>query len=230
MIYRQSFFSPRNTIKVDAVKKADLISISEASQILGVNEATLRQWTDEGKLSAFVTPGGHRRYSKSDLKRLSRPGQRVLGIRDLVNELEDTTTRHREVARSFLDSPSQAVKPCKEHQQQLAELGRHLLNLTSRYISEPARREETLSAARDTGSGFGRLLAEMGMPLTASVEAFLIHRELIMQAAANLAGKREAMGGRIAEAIPLANHLIDETLIAMIDAHQKYTAGETSPS
>jgi len=211
------------------MKKVDLISISEASQILGVNEATLRQWTDEGKLSAFVTPGGHRRYSKSDLKKLSRPGQRVLGIRDLVNELEDTTPRHREIARSFLDSFPQAVKPCEEHQRQLAELGRNLLNLTARYISEPARREESLAAARDTGRGFGRLLAEMGMPLTSSAEAFLVHRELIMQAAANLAGKREALGGRIAEAIPLANRLIDETLIAMIDAHQKYTSSGAGP-
>ena len=212
------------------MKKADLISISEASQILGVNEATLRQWTDEGKLSAFVTPGGHRRYSKSDLKRLTRTGQKVLGIRDLVSELEDTTPRHREIARSFIGNSPQAMKPCEAHQRRLAELGRNLLSLTSKYVSEAARREESLSSARDTGRDFGRLLAEMGMPLTASVEAFLVHRELIMQAAANLAGKREALGGRIAEAIPLANHLIDETLIAMIDAHQKYTSDGARPS
>jgi excisionase family DNA binding protein len=212
------------------LKQPDLISISEASQILGVNEATLRQWTDEGKLSAFVTPGGHRRYSKSDLIKLTRPGQKVLGIKDLVSELEDTTPLHREIARAFLNSSPQAVKPCKEDQLQLAELGRQLLNLTARYISEPSKREDALDAARDTGRGFGRLLAEIGVPLTASAEAFLTHRELIMQAAANLAGKREALGGRIAEAIPLANHLIDETLIAMIDAHQKYTNSGAQPS
>jgi excisionase family DNA binding protein len=207
------------------MKNADLISISEASQILGVNEATLRQWTDEGKLSAFVTPGGHRRYSKSDLKKLTHSGQKALGIRDLVSELEDTTRRHREIARGFFDRSPQNIKPCREHQMKLAELGRRFLNLTARYISEPARREEFLSAARDTGRGFGRLLAEMGMPLTEATEAFLMHRELIMQAAAGLAGKREARGGRIAEAIPLANHLIDMTLIAMIDEHQKYAGG-----
>jgi len=203
------------------VKRTDVISIREASQILGVNEATLRQWTDEGKLSAFVTPGGHRRYFKSDLKKLTRSGQKVLGIKDLVSELEDTTPRHREIARGFFDRSPQAVKPCKEHQLRLAELGRRLLHLTARYISEPARREESLSAARDTGRCFGILLAEMGMPLTEATEAFLMHRELIMQSAAGLAGKREARGGRIAEAIPLANHLIDMTLISMIDEHQK---------
>jgi excisionase family DNA binding protein len=211
------------------LKQPDLISISEASQILGVNEATLRQWTDEGKLSAFITPGGHRRYSKSDLKKLARTGQKVLGIRDLVSELADTTPRHREIARSFLDT-LQAVKPCEEHQRQLAELGRRLLNLTARYISEPSMRDESMAEARKTGNGFGYLLAEMGMPLTASVEAFLMHRDPIMQAAANIMGKREALGGRLAEAIPLANHLIDETLIAMIDAHQKYTLSGARPS
>jgi len=224
-IYGRAVDRPSD-LRAGKVKETDLISISEASQILGVNEATLRQWTDEGKLSAFVTPGGHRRYSKSDLKKLTRSGQKVLGIKDLVSELEDTTPRHREIARGFFDRSPQAVKPCEEHQRQLAELGRHLLNLTARYVSEPARREESLSAARDTGRGFGRLLAEMGMPLTEATEAFLMHRELIMQAAANLAGKREARGGRIAEAIPLANRLIDVTLVAMIDAHQKYTGGQ----
>jgi len=67
-----------------------LISISEASHVLGVSEAALRQWTDEGKIKAFITPGGHRRYSRADLKRFMSSQQRTLGIKDLVIELEDT--------------------------------------------------------------------------------------------------------------------------------------------
>ncbi len=47
-----------------------LLNISEASRILGVSEAALRQWTGEGKIKAFVTPSGHRRYSQADLKKL----------------------------------------------------------------------------------------------------------------------------------------------------------------
>jgi hypothetical protein len=57
-----------------------------------------------------------------------------------------------------------------------------------------------------------------------------MHREPIMQAAVNLMGKRESLGGRIAEAIPLSNRLMDETLVAMIDAHQKYTGDGALPS
>ncbi len=48
------------------MSQRSLLSISEASRMLGIREATLRQWTDAGKIRAFVTPGGHRRYSKNE--------------------------------------------------------------------------------------------------------------------------------------------------------------------
>jgi len=206
------------------LKQADLISIREASQMLGVNEATLRQWTDEGKLDAFVTPGGHRRYSRADLKKFTSSCHKTIGIKDLANEIEDTTARHREIARSFLDNSAQISMPKREHQDKLASLGRRLLTLTARYVSEPARRGKTLTEAEDVGSSFGLLLAELGLPLTSAVSAFLMHRDPILKAASQLMSKREAQGSRIMDAIPLTNRFIDETLIAMIASHQAYSA------
>ena len=75
--------------------EAELVSISEASRILGVSEPALRQWTDEGKIRAFVTPGGHRRYSVTELKRFMSSPQKLLSIKDLVVKLEDTAGMHR---------------------------------------------------------------------------------------------------------------------------------------
>ncbi len=47
-----------------------LLSISQAAQYLGVSEATLRRWHNDGSFKAsFLTPGGHRYYSLSDLER-----------------------------------------------------------------------------------------------------------------------------------------------------------------
>jgi excisionase family DNA binding protein len=42
-----------------------LITISQASKVLGVSTKTLRRWEDEGKLSSIRTAGGHRRYEAS---------------------------------------------------------------------------------------------------------------------------------------------------------------------
>ena len=49
------------------------VSIRRAAEILGVNQATVRQWSDAGKVQAFTTPGGHRRFIEDDLLRLTTP-------------------------------------------------------------------------------------------------------------------------------------------------------------
>jgi excisionase family DNA binding protein len=54
--------------RVDAPDAADWVGIRRASEILGVHPSTLREWTRAGRLDAFVTPGGHRRYRASDLQ------------------------------------------------------------------------------------------------------------------------------------------------------------------
>ena len=202
----------------------EIVSISEASHILGVNEATLRQWTDEGKLKAFITPGGHRRYSRADLKKFTTSSRKTLGIKDLAVEIEDTSILHREIARKFLDDNPNFLQPGLGFHKHLAELGRGLLDLVVKYVGEPSKRQETLVAAREIGAGFGGTLAEMGLPLTDSVAAFLSHRDPFMKAAVHIISKRELVRGSIMEAIPMANRFIDEALISMIAAHQQYTS------
>ena len=48
-------------------KYINMISIKEASDILGVTQKTLRVWEKEGKITSIRTEGGHRRYNISDL-------------------------------------------------------------------------------------------------------------------------------------------------------------------
>jgi excisionase family DNA binding protein len=51
----------------------NLVSIKEAAKYLGVSEATLRRWHNDGTFKAtFVSPGGHRYYSMSDLGRKTK--------------------------------------------------------------------------------------------------------------------------------------------------------------
>lgn len=47
----------------------DLLSISEASRLLGVCENTLRDWDVEGKFKASRTAGGHRRYDLEAIRK-----------------------------------------------------------------------------------------------------------------------------------------------------------------
>ncbi len=205
-----------------------LISISEASSLLGVSETALRQWTDEGKIEAFVTPGGHRRYSREDLRRLIGLHQKAIGIKDLVNELEETAGLHREIARSF----SQAAwfeRLNREGQMGLGMLGRRILDLVIVYLSEPGKREETEQAIQTVGGDFGTTLARLGFPLTDSVEAFILHRTPVLNTATDLMKKRGIYAGRIVGTIPQVGQVMDKALVALVEAHQRYIAGVNKP-
>src|SRR5512141_1472880 len=78
---------------------SDWVSLGPASRLLGVDPDTLRRWADAGRVRAFATPGGHRRFSRTDLERMAaarRPGRRLLAT------LGATTDRvSRAYARSY---------------------------------------------------------------------------------------------------------------------------------
>ena len=45
----------------------DWLTLGQAAKYLGMAQSTIRKWSDNGRLPAFYTPGGHRRYRRSDL-------------------------------------------------------------------------------------------------------------------------------------------------------------------
>ena len=128
---------------------------------------------------------------------------------------------HREIDRTSLTTKDWYNKLDGETKLRLAHLGRNMLDVISRYINEPAKREQILEIARGVGRGFGETLASLGLPLTDSVEVFILHRDPIMKTIVHLMKKREAHSGKIAEAIPLIPHVMDEALLSLVATHQQ---------
>jgi excisionase family DNA binding protein len=57
----------------------DWLTLGQAAKYLGVAQSTIRKWSDQGRVPAFYTPGGHRRYRRADLDKFlesSGPGGR----------------------------------------------------------------------------------------------------------------------------------------------------------
>jgi len=53
----------------------DRLSIGEASRYLNVAIETLRRWDKKGKIESYRSPGGHRYFSRKDLKKLFKKGR-----------------------------------------------------------------------------------------------------------------------------------------------------------
>jgi excisionase family DNA binding protein len=47
---------------------SEWLTLGQAARFLGVAQSTIRKWSDNGRVPAFYTPGGHRRYRRSDLE------------------------------------------------------------------------------------------------------------------------------------------------------------------
>lgn len=45
-----------------------LLNVGQAAEFLGVSAASLRIWSNQGRLPVFRTPGGQRRYRVADLE------------------------------------------------------------------------------------------------------------------------------------------------------------------
>ena len=204
--------------------QSSLLTISQASRILGVSEVTLRQWTDEERIEAFITPGGHRRYSEAELRRFMGSKNRIHGIKDLVARMELTPEQEHEIAKTQFPSMLWYNELDADSLSRLRELGKKIYGFVITYISKPAKREETLELAREAGKEFGQYLLSIGLPLTDAMEAFMMHRSPLITAATDLMKKRKALNERAAEAIPLVTQLTDEVLLALVAAYQNHDA------
>jgi excisionase family DNA binding protein len=50
----------------------DYLRVAEAASLLHVSPKTVSRWAKEGKLPHIVTLGGHRRFPRADIERISR--------------------------------------------------------------------------------------------------------------------------------------------------------------
>ena len=60
-------------------EESEWLTLGQAARFLGVAQSTIRKWSDQGRVPAFYTPGGHRRYRRADLETFldrSGPGGR----------------------------------------------------------------------------------------------------------------------------------------------------------
>jgi len=98
----------------------DWLTLGQAAKFLGVAQSTIRKWSDLGRVPAFYTPGGHRRYRRSDLEAFidnSGPGQQSTGPVVLV---VDDDPRVREFVRENLERAGYSVREAERADEALA--------------------------------------------------------------------------------------------------------------
>lgn len=201
------------------------LTIHEACAFLGVDQSTLRRWSDSGKVPVFRTPGGHRRYAEADLRALVGDGARlqerprvsrqVITDRSLSGYEDDYLRAARE--RRWFRAYGGATQ--EEHRR----LGRRLVDLAVRYASTPATaadRGSLLDEARQIGEHYGRNGAAHGLSASETVEAFIYFRYPVVQAVGGLIDEQGLAAKRAVRLYAEINQFLDQVLVATMQAHE----------
>src|SRR5919202_2186280 len=99
------------------------LTLGQAAKYLGVAQSTIRKWSDLGRVPAFYTPGGHRRYRRSDLDSfLDRSGPGGKGRTGPVVLVVDDDEGVRNLVRANLELEGYAVREAASANEGLAAL------------------------------------------------------------------------------------------------------------
>ena len=207
----------------------DWVGLSEASRLLGVSPATLRRWSDAGRLRVFTTPGGHRRFSRDALERLlpaDRSRRPSIGGAGLTPARIARTYRQ---ANRDVSTQLPWVLALTDGQRLLfRERGQVLAAGLLQYLdaSQPATARHHLKEASVSASGYGRAAAELGLSLTQTVEGFLRFRAPCFHELVVAARRRGFDTAETTDLIELAERGMDQLLVATMTGHSVRSVGE----
>jgi excisionase family DNA binding protein len=193
----------------------------EASELVGVSQATLRRWSEAGDVEAFTTPGGHRRFTRASLARLlPHPGRPRRTLQQL-GETPERVMRHyrRELAgthaHEWLPQLDDAGKAA------FREPGRDILAGVLAYLDAATAEagETELGAARAAAATYGELAAANRLGIAQTVTAFLHFRAPFLDELAVISRRRRLDADEALALLTAATTAFDRLLPALLDSY-----------
>ena len=204
----------------------DWIGLSEASSVLGVSAATLRRWSDAGRVRVFTTPGGHRRFSRSALERL------LLGDRARRPAISGPGLSPSRIARTYRRARRGAapelpwVLALTDEQRLLfRERGQLLAASLLQHLdaTHPEGVRHHLKAAAVSAAEYGDVAASLGLSLSQTVEGFLRFRAPFHQELAASARRNGFDTTETTDLLVAAERAMDQLLVATMTGHSLAT-------
>jgi excisionase family DNA binding protein len=194
------------------------LSLGPAARRLGVDPDTLRRWADNGRIEAFTTPGGHRRFERRAIDRLiaERHAPRLalssLGATtaSLSAAYRRGTTPERTGGASLdLDGRTR---------ESLREDGRRLVDALLRSLdtTDPVERGRIEAEAQTIAVDHAVRLRAAGAGLTEAVARFVVARASLLDALGAVARRRRLDAERTATVHRDASALLDRLLVAFV--------------
>lgn len=209
------------------------IGLNEASAMLGLSASTLRRWADTGVVRTYVTPGGHRRFSRAALQALLPRRDAILTSMQDLGETPARMVRiyRREVGQGVGDLPW-VGQLADEERARFRGHGRRVVDalLAALDTADPVERSALLAVAADASSEYGRAAGSTGTPVSVTIEMFLRFRRPFLTELSSLARRRDLDAAGTTELIEQATDALDDLLLATVRAQEAAVSSSEVPN
>jgi excisionase family DNA binding protein len=195
------------------------VSLTEACELLGVSASTVRRWADTGVVRTFVTPGGHRRFSRSALEALlpDRPS-----VRPSLADLGETPSRVARVyRRPGADDAMRipwVVELDESRRERFRAYGRGIVSALVGALDaeDAADRTARLRAAEDACTEYGRIAGREGLGAPMTADLFLRFRRPFLAELGAFAIRRDLDAAQTSSLLAEANAALDALQLATL--------------
>lgn len=201
---------------------SEWLSLGPASRALGVDPDTLRRWADAGRIRSFSTPGGHRRFSRTDVHRLQ--GVRQSAKRPLATLGATPERLARAYARSYRATPalpSGAPLDGAERDAFRAD-GRGLIEALVAYLDASTAGDKGAAESRALAfiDSTARRLAESCADISEAIGAFTAARRPFLDELESIGRRRSLEAPAVMRLYAEAAALFDRLLVHFVGAFQ----------
>jgi len=201
------------------------LSLGPASRLLGVDPDTLRRWADEGRIEAFTTAGGHRRFHRATVERILEARRHDATIR--LASLGATTDRLSRAYRRGYSNGSEAgdvraAIPTAERDA-FREGGRRLVGALLEHLDatdDPERARAEAEAIAATDELTDRLAGARIAPDEA-VSLFVAARRPFLTELGSIARRRALDPDRLIAIYDSSSALLDRLLIRLVSRYPR---------
>jgi excisionase family DNA binding protein len=196
--------------------------------VLGISPATLRRWSDAGRLRVYTTPGGHRRFSRSALERLlpaDRSRRPSIGGAGLSASRIART--YRRASRDAAPELPWVLTLSDKQRLLFRERGHVLAASLLQYLDAPQPEAAAyhLNEASGSAAEYGTIAANLGLSLSQTVEGFLRFRAPFHHELAVAARRRGFDTAETTELLETAERAMDRLLVATMTGHGQTAGG-----
>jgi excisionase family DNA binding protein len=204
------------------------LSLGPASRLLGVDPDTLRRWADEGRIEAFTTAGGHRRFHRATVERILEARRHDATTR--LASLGATADRLSRVYRRGYSAGAEAgdVRAAipTEEREAFRDGGRRLVAALLDHLDaadDPGRSRAEAAAVAATDELTDRL-ADAGIAPDEAVALFVAARRPFLAELGAIARRRALDPDRLIAIYDSSSALLDRLLIRLVARYPRLTS------